>query len=34
MRFFPVTREYDIAMQAHRVIHIRDGKVERDEQVK
>ncbi len=28
-----VTHEPDIAMHAHRVIHIRDGKVERDEQV-
>jgi len=26
-----VTHELDIAMHAHRVIHIRDGKVERDE---
>jgi putative ABC transport system ATP-binding protein len=26
-----VTHEADIAMHAHRVIHIRDGKVERDE---
>ena len=29
-----VTHELDIAMHAHRIIHIRDGKVERDEQVK
>ncbi|HOL72670.1 MAG TPA: ABC transporter ATP-binding protein [Bryobacteraceae bacterium] len=29
-----VTHEHDIAMHAHRVIHIRDGKVEKDEQVK
>ena len=29
-----VTHEHDIAMHAHRVIHIRDGKVERDERVK
>jgi putative ABC transport system ATP-binding protein len=29
-----VTHEHDIAMHAHRVIHIRDGKVERDELVK
>jgi putative ABC transport system ATP-binding protein len=29
-----VTHEHDIALHAHRVIHIRDGKVERDEQVK
>jgi len=28
-----VTHEPDIAMHAHRVIHIRDGKVERDEQI-
>ena len=28
-----VTHEADIAMHAHRVIHIRDGKVERDESV-
>ena len=26
-----VTHEHDIAMHAHRIIHIRDGKVERDE---
>jgi putative ABC transport system ATP-binding protein len=29
-----VTHEHDIAMHAHRVIHIRDGKVERDESVR
>ena len=29
-----VTHEADIAMHAHRVIHIRDGKVDRDERVK
>ena len=28
-----VTHEHDIAMHAHRIIHIRDGKVERDEKV-
>ena len=28
-----VTHEHDIAMHANRVIHIRDGKVERDEKV-
>jgi putative ABC transport system ATP-binding protein len=28
-----VTHENDIARQAHRIIHIRDGKVERDEAV-
>jgi putative ABC transport system ATP-binding protein len=29
-----VTHEHDIAMNAHRVIHIRDGKVEKDEQLR
>ena len=29
-----VTHEHDIALHAQRVIHIRDGKVERDEKVK
>jgi putative ABC transport system ATP-binding protein len=29
-----VTHENDIALHAHRVIHIRDGKVERDERIK
>jgi putative ABC transport system ATP-binding protein len=28
-----VTHEADIAMHAHRVIHVRDGKVEKDEKV-
>ena len=28
-----VTHEHDIALHAHRIIHIRDGKVERDEPV-
>jgi putative ABC transport system ATP-binding protein len=28
-----VTHEHDIALHAHRVIHIRDGKIERDEVV-
>jgi len=28
-----VTHEHDIALHSHRVIHIRDGKVERDEAV-
>jgi putative ABC transport system ATP-binding protein len=28
-----VTHEHDIAMHAHRIIHIRDGKVEKDEPV-
>ncbi len=29
-----VTHEHDIAMQAYRVIHVRDGKVERDERIR
>jgi putative ABC transport system ATP-binding protein len=29
-----VTHEHDIALHAHRVIHIRDGKIERDEQIR
>jgi len=29
-----VTHEHDIAMHAHRIVHVRDGKVERDEQIK
>jgi putative ABC transport system ATP-binding protein len=29
-----VTHEHDIALHAHRVIHLRDGKVEKDEQVR
>src|SRR5947208_1680522 len=29
-----VTHEHDIALHAYRVIHIRDGKVERDEKIK
>src|SRR5579884_2243992 len=29
-----VTHEHDIAMHAHRIIHIRDGKVERDERIR
>ena len=29
-----VTHEHDIALHAHRVVHIRDGKVERDERIK
>jgi len=29
-----VTHEHDIAMHAHRIIHVRDGKVEKDEQIK
>ncbi|MBV9745688.1 MAG: ABC transporter ATP-binding protein [Acidobacteriia bacterium] len=28
-----VTHEHDIALHAHRIIHIRDGKVERDEKI-
>ena len=26
-----VTHEHDIAMHAHRIIHVRDGKIEKDE---
>ncbi len=29
-----VTHEHDIAMHAHRIIHIRDGKVEKDQKIK
>ena len=29
-----VTHEHDIAMHAYRIVHIRDGKVERDEKIK
>ena len=29
-----VTHEHDIAARAHRIIHIRDGKIETDERVK
>ena len=29
-----VTHEHDIAQHAHRIVHIRDGKVERDEKLK
>jgi putative ABC transport system ATP-binding protein len=29
-----VTHEPDIATYAHRVIHVRDGKVEKDEKIK
>jgi putative ABC transport system ATP-binding protein len=29
-----VTHEHDIALHAHRIIHVRDGKVERDEKIK
>jgi putative ABC transport system ATP-binding protein len=29
-----VTHEHDIAMHAHRIIHVRDGKVEKDERIK
>jgi putative ABC transport system ATP-binding protein len=28
-----VTHEHDIAAHAHRIIHVRDGKIERDETV-
>jgi len=29
-----VTHEHDIALHAHRVIHVRDGKIEKDERIK
>ena len=29
-----VTHEHDVAMHTHRVIHLRDGKVEKDEKIK
>jgi putative ABC transport system ATP-binding protein len=29
-----VTHEHDIALHAHRVVHIRDGKVEKDQRIK
>ena len=29
-----VTHEHDIALHAHRIVHVRDGKVEKDERVK
>ena len=29
-----VTHEHDIALHAHRIIHLRDGKVERDEKIR
>jgi putative ABC transport system ATP-binding protein len=29
-----VTHEHDIALHAHRIIHIRDGKIEKDERVR
>ena len=29
-----VTHEHDIAMHAHRVLHIRDGKIDRDERIR
>ncbi|HXA49941.1 MAG TPA: ABC transporter ATP-binding protein [Candidatus Acidoferrum sp.] len=29
-----VTHEHDIALHAHRVIHVRDGKIEKDEQIR
>ncbi|MCJ7503920.1 MAG: macrolide ABC transporter ATP-binding protein, partial [Acidobacteriia bacterium] len=28
-----VTHEHDIAAHAHRILHIRDGKIDRDERV-
>jgi putative ABC transport system ATP-binding protein len=29
-----VTHEHDIALHAHRIIHVRDGKVEKDERIR
>lgn len=29
-----VTHEHDIALHAHRIIHVRDGRVEKDERIK
>jgi putative ABC transport system ATP-binding protein len=29
-----VTHEHDIALHAHRIIHVRDGKIEKDEQIR
>jgi len=29
-----VTHEHDIALHAHRIVHVRDGKVEKDERIK
>jgi putative ABC transport system ATP-binding protein len=29
-----VTHEHDIALHAHRIVHVRDGKVEKDEKIK
>ena len=29
-----VTHEHDIAARAHRIIHIRDGKIARDEKIR
>ena len=29
-----VTHEHDIALHAHRVVHIRDGKIEKDERIR
>jgi putative ABC transport system ATP-binding protein len=29
-----VTHEHDIALHAHRVIHVRDGKIEKDERIR
>ena len=29
-----VTHEHDIALHAHRIVHVRDGKVEKDEQIR
>ncbi len=29
-----VTHEHDVAMHAHRILHIRDGKIEKDERIR
>jgi len=29
-----VTHEHDVAERAHRIIHIRDGQIEKDERIK
>ena len=29
-----VTHEHDIAMHAHRIVHLRDGRIEKDERIK
>jgi putative ABC transport system ATP-binding protein len=29
-----VTHEHDIALHAHRIVHVRDGKGEKDEKIR